>query len=220
MKTVGGVILIKKKIQCMACVLALGVTIVLSLKVCRLMAGIEQGQYEFWETMTWKPETDDPGGTGETIGDGSGSEEEEKDFIRWMEFTPTKEALQNAYEWDKETWPEQIHIDWISLLAYGAVKGGGEYDKKAIRAMDEYANAVRSGEKTMEELEELKYYDYYYEILSAVLSGMVGSYRIEVPNGDGTVSWQECYGLKAFSPIAKGFYYNDYDDFGAGRSYG
>lgn len=28
------------------------------------------------------------------------------------------------------------------------------------------------------------------------------------------------YGLKAFSPIAKGFPYNDYDDFGAARSYG
>lgn len=220
-------ILIKKKIQSMICILALGLTFALSLKICNLMAGIEQGQYEFWQTMNWEPEASDPEGAGETAGDGNGQEnggteegEEEKDFIRWMEFTPTKEALQTAYEWDKETWSEQIHIDWISLLAYGAVKGGGKYDKKAIQAMDDYANAVRSGEKTMEELEELKYYAYYHEILSAVLSGMVGSYRIEVPGSDGSVTWQECYGLKAFSPIAKGFYYNDYDDFGAGRSYG
>lgn len=220
-------ILIKKKIQSMICILALGLTFALSLKICNLMAGIEQGQYEFWQTMNWEPEASDPEGAGETAGDGNGQEnggteegEEEKDFIRWMEFTPTKEALQTAYEWDKETWSEQIHIDWISLLAYGAVKGGGKYDKNAIQAMDDYANAVRSGEKTMEELEELKYYAYYHEILSAVLSGMVGSYRIEVPGGDGSVTWQECYGLKAFSPIAKGFYYNDYDDFGAGRSYG
>ena len=28
------------------------------------------------------------------------------------------------------------------------------------------------------------------------------------------------YGLKAYSPIAKGFEYSHYDDFGAGRSYG
>ena len=34
------------------------------------------------------------------------------------------------------------------------------------------------------------------------------------------MQWKECYGIKAFSPIAKGFYYNDYDDFGASRSYG
>lgn len=140
--------------------------------------------------------------------------------IRYMEFTPTKEALQHAYEWDKETWSEQIHIDWISLLAYGAIKGGGKYNKRAIQAMDDLANEVRSGERTLEELEELENYAYYHEILSAVLGGMVGSYRIEVPNSDGSVSWQECYGLKAFSPIAKGFSYEHYDDFGAGRSYG
>lgn len=148
------------------------------------------------------------------------NDEAEDDFIRYMEFTPTKEALQTAYEWDKETWSEQTHIDWIALLAYGAVKGGGEYNKKAIKAMDNYANAVRSGKRSLEELEELENYTYYYEILSAVLGGMVGSYRIEVPNSDGSVTWQECYGLKAFSPIAKGFSYEHYDDFGAGRSYG
>lgn len=148
------------------------------------------------------------------------NDEAKNEFIRYMEFTPTKEALQIAYEWDKETWSEQTHIDWIALLAYGAVMGGGEYNKKVIKAMDNYANAVRSGERSLEELEELENYTYYYEILSAVLGGMVGSYRIEVPNSDGSVTWQECYGLKAFSPIAKGFSYEHYDDFGAGRSYG
>lgn len=153
-------------------------------------------------------------------GDVKANDEATDDFIRYMEFTPTKEALRIAYEWDKETWSEQTHIDWIALLAYGAVKGGGEYNKKAIKAMDNYANAVRSGERSLEELEKLENYTYYYEILSAVLGGMVGTYRIEVPNSDGSVTWQECYGLKAFSPIAKGFYYEHYDDFGAGRSYG
>lgn len=213
-------ILIKKKVRGLTCILALVLVFGLSLGVCRLMTGIEEEKYEFWETMNrefWNGQNANilaEGGSHQT------EEGEEKDFIRWMDFTPTKEALQAAYEWDQETWAEQIHIDWISLLAYGAVKGGGKYDKKAIQAMNDYANAVRSGEKTMEELEELDYYAYYHEILSAVLDGMVGSYRIEVPGADGSVTWQECYGLKAFSPIAKGFYYNDYDDFGAGRSYG
>jgi len=32
--------------------------------------------------------------------------------------------------------------------------------------------------------------------------------------------WVTKYGLKAFSPIAKGFPYQDYDDFGVSRSYG
>lgn len=208
-------IFIKKKLQSIVCILILGVTYILSMKVCKLIAGIEQEQSAFWETMKWDFKEETFGEDTET-----GEESGEKDFIRWMDFTPTKEALQTAYEWDKETWAEQTHIDWIALLAYGAVKGGGNYNSKVIQAMDNYANAVRGKEKTMEELEELDYYDYYYETLSAVLGGMVGSYRIEVPGTDGKVTWQECYGLKAFSPIAKGFYYTEYDDFGAGRSYG
>ena len=32
--------------------------------------------------------------------------------------------------------------------------------------------------------------------------------------------WKSVYGLKAFHPIAKGFPYSDYDDFGVSRSYG
>ncbi|HCL03455.1 MAG TPA: peptidase [Lachnoclostridium phytofermentans] len=35
-----------------------------------------------------------------------------------------------------------------------------------------------------------------------------------------TKVWEKRYGLKGFSPIAKNYYYYDYDDFGASRSYG
>ena len=76
------------------------------------------------------------------------------------------------------------------------------------------------------------------EIL-AVLGGMVGEFKVEIPaskapefilkasensgngqeDGDRKV-WVTKYGLKAFSPIAKNYPYNDYDDFGAARSYG
>lgn len=182
------------------------------------MTGISVERYAYWETMRSGWENGEAAVAQE--GQTAEGEEEKKDFIRWVDFTPTRAALQTAYEWDRETWAEEIHIDWITLLAYGAVKGGGKFNKKVIGEMNDFANAVRAKEKTLEEVEELKYFSYYREIYTAVLGGMVGSYRIEVPGADGNVTWQECYGLKAFSPIAKGFYYNDYDDFGAGRSYG
>lgn len=41
---------------------------------------------------------------------------------------------------------------------------------------------------------------------------MVGEYEIEDESG----MYQKKYGLKAFSPIAAGFSYQDYDDFGVG----
>lgn len=233
MKTVKRGDSIKREIQRIVIALSLCLSLAFGLAVCEIMTGVSQYDYRYWETIKWSFNKENgvsnAGGSGEEekTKEGETAENEtgeengaEKDFIRWVDFTPTKEALQTAYEWDKETWAEQIHIDWISLLAYGAAKGGGKFDKKIIGQMNDFANAIRAGEKTMEEAEELKTFAYYREIYTAVLGGMVGSYRVEVPGADGNVTWQECYGLKAFSPIAKGFYYNDYDDFGAGRSYG
>ena len=67
---------------------------------------------------------------------------------------------------------------------------------------------------------DMKYYAYYLEAYEAVLGGFVGEYEIQKKREDGKAEWEKCYGLKAFSPIAKGFEYSDYDDFGASRSYG
>ena len=69
----------------------------------------------------------------------------------------------------------------------------------------------------MEELAAgIKTYDYYYEAYSAVLGGFLGTYEVEVddPEAEGGKRWERTYGLKAFSPIAKNYPYNDYDDFG------
>ena len=37
---------------------------------------------------------------------------------------------------------------------------------------------------------------------------------------NGECSYKDCYGLKGYFPLARGFDYSHYDDFGAGRSYG
>lgn len=148
------------------------------------------------------------------------SGEKKNKFITWMEFTPDRESMELAYQWDVDTYGKEHHVDWIELLAYGAVRGGGKYTKSVRRKMDAFAESLAKGEASMKEMEENEYYPYYHETLSAVLSGMVGEYSIEVPGTDGQTTMVDTYGLKAFSPIAKGFYYNDYDDFGSGRSYG
>lgn len=139
-----------------------------------------------------------------------------EDYIKWVDFNVSYEALQKAYEWDKDTYGQEIHLNWIEMLAYLAVKNGGNFSSYKNKQMDELANLLLEGEDTTATLmKDNKYYKYYLEAYGAVLGGMVGEYEIET---DG--KWEKCYGLKAFHPIAKGYEYSDYDDFGSSRSYG
>ena len=145
----------------------------------------------------------------------------EDDYIKWIEFTPTCEALSKAYKLDIATQNEEEHIDWISLLAYTASKTGGEFSGKALSIMENAATDIKDGKTTMKDMvTDLDYYGFYYEAYQAVLAGMVGEYEIEIIDDAGNKKWEKKYGLKVFLPIAKGFPYSDYDDFGSSRSYG
>lgn len=147
----------------------------------------------------------------------------EEDTINWAEFNVTYEALNHAYQYDVKTYKKKIHLSWIELLSYLGAKYGGDFSRYKQSDMDEVADKLISGEVTMKELSgKMKYYKYYHQIYNAVLGGMVGKYEAEEPDElelEGT-KWVKKYGLKAFSPIAKGFPYGDYDDFGVSRSYG
>ncbi len=139
------------------------------------------------------------------------------DSIKWVDFNIPAEILKKACLLDVQSYESGTHLDWITLLAYAAVRGGGEYGKKSDGYIEEAAAKLNAGEETKESLaEKYQYFSYYYEAYTAVLGGMVGEYEMENENGE----MEKKYGLKAFSPIAKGFAYQDYDDFGVSRSFG
>ena len=151
----------------------------------------------------------------------------EREYIKWVDFNVSYEALCEAYKWDVETYEEAqedegiVHVDWIELLAYAGARHGGEFPSGTAREIARTAEKLKNGETTMKELAgDMEYYAYYLEAYRAVLGGYVGEYEIQKETEEGKIEWKKCYGLKAFSPIAKGFEYNDYDDFGASRSYG
>lgn len=150
----------------------------------------------------------------------------EKKYIKWVEFNATYEALCEAYKWDVETYNESledkaIHVNWIELLSYVGAKHGGNFPSGTVSEIGKTASKLKNGETTLQELtKEMEYYAYYLEAYTAVLGGYVGEYEIQKASEDGKVQWEKCYGLKAFSPIAKGFEYSDFDDFGTSRSYG
>ena len=142
-------------------------------------------------------------------------------YIKWVEFDVTCDAMKKAYQYDIDTHENEVHLSWVTLLSYLGAKYGGDFSRYKAADMDEIARLLASGEKTEELLkQEMQYYPYYREAYGAVLDGMVGEYATEVPVEDGKIEWRNVYGLKAFHPIAKGFPYSDYDDFGVSRSYG
>ena len=153
------------------------------------------------------------------------NEESEKksDFIKYAEFNITYEALNKAMKIDIASQEKEIKINWIDVLSHLGAKYGGDFKNKyKAKDMDNLIKEVNSG-KTVDELsEKMKYYKYYSEIYNAVLSQFVGRYSIQtgVDENSNEPIFEEKYGLKAFSPIAKTFPYQHYDDFGASRSYG
>lgn len=165
-----------------------------------------------WKDLAWQGE-----GSQWTSGDREAVEvSAEGNYIKWVDFNITCEALAKAYELDVESYQKDIHLDWIELLAYAGAATGGKFDQSSLKKIGEAAEKIAGGETTMERLtEDMEYYDYYLEAYSAVLGGMVGEFSLKE---DGR--WKRYYGLKAFSPIAKGFDYSHYDDFGSSRSYG
>lgn len=183
-------------------------------------AGYEIENNIWAEIETEETETTVEGATGEAI---------EKDFIKWVDFQVESEALKAAMTIDIETYGNELHIPWTSLLAYEATKTGGSIKAAQVQDIRLAAEKLKSGELSFEEMESKKYYSYYKEVYEAVLGGMVGEYEKENVTEtqqatEGSVeaesTWETTYGLKAFHPIARGFSFSDYDDFGVSRTYG
>lgn len=160
-------------------------------------------------------------GAGQDMATEGEDSQRKEDYIKWAEFHAPEEMLTAAYRLDVETYGEEVHLDWIDLLAYVAAKHGGEFPEGSKRELEDTAEKLRGRETTIEKLtENMQYFPYYKKVYTAILGGFVGEYKIQKQGEDGRLYWESCYGLKAFSPIARGFYYEDYDDFGASRSYG
>lgn len=141
--------------------------------------------------------------------------------IKWVDFDVTYDALKKAMEMDIETYEQEIHADWIDSLAYLGAKYGGDFSQYRQEDLDQFMENLKKGQDLEDFTKNMKYFPYYQKAYGAVLGGMLGYYKIEIPdeNGEGT-HWVEKYGLKAYSPLAEGYWYTHFDDFGQNRSYG
>lgn len=150
------------------------------------------------------------------------SKGDKRDFIKYAEFNVCYSALEKALEYDISTHKndEKVKIDWVQVLAYLGAKYGGDFKQYKEADLEQIVNRLKNGDKIKNITKDLKYYDYYYRVYSAVLGGFTGWYNTEAEDENGKITKVKDYGLCVFSPIAKGFPYSHYDDFGTGRSYG
>lgn len=141
----------------------------------------------------------------------------EKDgFIKWVDFNVTYKAMSECIDYDIKTYKTSKHASWIDLLAILASKGSGNFKNYKSSDLLKITEQIDSGKTVEEIVKNLKTYSYYKEAYTGVLGGFVGEYEIEKEDG----TFENKYGLKTFSPIAKGYSYSHFDDFGASRSYG
>lgn len=138
----------------------------------------------------------------------AGTTKDGKDYIKWVDFNVTYEALEDAMNLDIETFEQDLHLPWVESLSYLACKNGGNFKSYKKSDLDSFAEARLSGSSMDELTQPYKVYDYYHAAYGAVIGNMLGMRE------DGT------YGLTAYSPVAAGYWYTESDDFGNGRSYG
>lgn len=145
---------------------------------------------------------------------------ESSDYIKYIDFTPTYAAMKDCMFYDIDNYGTNNHYSWIELLSAIAAENYGSFDKYSKKQLD---NLVAKAKKTdgMENVvTNKKLYSYYLKAYGAVLGGMVGKYTELTVDKSGNTSKKIAYGLRVFSPIAEGYSFVDYDDFGASRSYG
>lgn len=142
--------------------------------------------------------------------------------IKWMSFDPPESAMNDAIKADIESQEKLIKINWIDLLSLLAAKYWGEWKRYQKKDLQAYVTRLQNGEKIKEISASLQKFPYFSECYHAVLDGFVGDFLIGTSSYDveGNTVMQSKYGLRAYSPIAYGYSYSHYKDFGASRSFG
>lgn len=147
---------------------------------------------------------------------------EDGSYIKWVDFSVPYALLENALNADISSFGEEVHFNFVELLCIMAAKYGGNFKQYKKKDLDAVMQGLRDGKSAQELSCNGKLFAYYIEAYGSILKEYVGPYTVEEPDpsdSSKTILVQK-YGLKVFSPIAQGFYYNHYDDFGVSRSYG
>ena len=105
-------------------------------------------------------------------------------FIRWVDFDVTADAMTQAFRYDVDTCQQDLHLNWVDLLAYLGARYGGDFSHYQASDMTEAAEQLQNGVTVEELTKNMTSFAYYREAYGAVLDGMVGLYEIEIPKSE------------------------------------
>lgn len=102
-------------------------------------------------------------------------------------------------------------VAFSDVIAYVAARNGNRFGRGDAKIFADLSDKLRAGGTVDEAAGDSKYYRYHKEAYAAVFGPMVGPVETD---GRTTV------GIKGRFPLAAGYWYSHYDDFGNARSYG
>lgn len=141
-------------------------------------------------------------------------------YIKWVDFSVSRSVMEKVMNLDIKSQSSPVKLGWIELLSYLGTRYGGNFSRFNNKDLVAIVARLNNGEKMEDITKDMKLYKYFYEAYSAVLKEFVGPYQIQSKKEDGTTEWQQKYGLKVFSPVARGYGFSHYEDFGNSRSFG
>ena len=146
----------------------------------------------------------------------------ESNYIKWVDNNLTLSVMEKVAKLDIDSHVnnESIKYNWIELISYLACKYGNNFKSFKQKDLDDLVSKLKSGKSIETLTSNMKNYNYYFISYNAILKEFIGEYEIEKNNELNEKIFEKKYGIKAFLPIAKGYNYTHYDDFGNSRSYG
>lgn len=130
--------------------------------------------------------------------------EQKKETIKWAEFTPDCNMLNKAADIEIQS---EGKIKAYEVLAYAIAKNYGNMSKVCLEYMDELKERSENGESTDKICRDIDKYNYFREVYAAAVPFLAS---VKYEKGS----------QKLFSPIAKGFSFTHYKDFGDDRTFG
>lgn len=145
-----------------------------------------------------------------------------KSYIKWVDFKGTSTVMSKLANLDISSHNnnDPVKFNWIELMSLLACKYGGDLSKFKQSDLDTIVLDLKGGKTVQELSQNYKLYNYYYESLDAIFNQYIGEYTVQMSDENGNISYKTNYGIKVYSPIAKGYSFSHYKDFGTARSYG